>query len=195
MGSPLPLWDADWSEENSLPYIPVRDRAGSCWEKGQQGWHHGVAGGRDTAVPRGYCEMLRKGWMAGFPGGVICRAGHQGSRPCTVLSFLQVLFNSRKEASIFWRTGCSCVLCRQIADYEPQYTYSLVCTSSAAALLLQVLLMEITDWWFNFCGFLVEIFCCFINHKHTQRWWGMSLSWLKREHLTSLNFLVLGGRG
>lgn len=83
--------------------------------------------------------------MFGFLGGVSCSAGHQSSRPCTVLSFLQVLFNSRKEAPIFWRTVCSCVLCRQIADYEPQHTYSLVCTSSAAALLLQVLLLKITE--------------------------------------------------
>lgn len=79
----------------------------------------------------------------GFPGGVSCSTGYQGSRPCTVLSFLQELFNSRKEASIFLRT-CSCVLCRQIADYEAQNMY-LVYTSLVAALLLQVLLMEITE--------------------------------------------------
>lgn len=121
-----------------------------------EGSHAGKRGSRVSTMPWLLVEILQcpetnvKHWERDeenvwFSWGVRCSTGHQGSRPCTVLSFLQVLFNSRKEAPIFWRTVGSCVLCRQIADYEAQYTYSLLCTSSAAALLLQVLLMEITE--------------------------------------------------
>lgn len=36
------------------------DRAGSCWEGGQEGWYHGMACDGNTTVPRHQGEKMRK---------------------------------------------------------------------------------------------------------------------------------------
>lgn len=165
LGSPLPLWAAGRSENCSL----------QSW--GTEWGHAGKRGSRvyTSAWWWRYCSALRlmgnteEGMkkMLGFLGGVSCSAGQQGSRPCTVLSFLQILFNSRKEASSFWRAGCSCVLWGRLLTMShstrTHWVHLFSCSPAGAAH------GNYRVWWFSFCGLLVEILCCLINHKHRQK--------------------------
>lgn len=133
-----------------------------------------------------------------------CRAGDQDTRFCVVLSFLEVLFSSRKDAFIFCWTRYSCHLCSPGHWLWAAYKYHLACAPSTAVLVSQVLLVEIT-------GLMVQLLWVFgylnrsallLHWSKIQKkpWWGVPLSWPKRsylreEHLTSLNFHLLDGRG
>lgn len=92
LGSPLPLRAAGRSENS--PYSPGR-QSEVMLGKGAAGFtpQHGFWWR--------WCSAQRL--MGNTEEGM---KKTQGSRPCTVLSFLQVLFNSRKEASSFWRAVC-----------------------------------------------------------------------------------------
>lgn len=178
-------------------------RAGPCWDGGREGWYHGVACGGNTAVPGVYWETMRKK-IVGVPGEVSCRAGHQGTGSCMALFVLQVSLTAGRKPSFFGELVITISCAAQITDCEPQYVYCLVCTSSSAVLVSQVLLMEITgtdgsaslgfwplQWKCSVATLIIKTEETVIRSvtQLTKR------SFLRKEHLTSLNSLLFDGRG
>lgn len=142
--------------------------------------------------------------IVGLLGEVSCRAGHQGTGSFMALFLLQVSLTAGRKPSFIGELVITISCAAQITDCEPQYVYCLVCTSSSAVLVSQVLLMEITgtDGSASLGFWPLSLKCSvatlIIKTEETVMRSVTQLtkrSFLRKEHLTSLNFLLFDGRG